>query len=141
MASAANPEDATDADTMDCQHLLACFAEPDIGLVAGDLRSLGYAPETHPQFCENVAQSLGGCSVQTPASGPTTPSDAFPDLNFARCPPFENYVIALQAREDQGENVDAEAQQLIQLSMSATFFILNERTDAWCEYVTPRLPR
>lgn len=134
-----------------CVGLLECAPQQNVKRIEADLRSLGYAPETDPMFCRNVAQSLDTCTAFT--STPSDPdSDALlqslwqhtgddaagPSLN--RCPPLETYAIDLQRRSDAGEDTSVEEANLVLLVSAASVHLINGRPEIWCNQIAAGLP-
>ncbi|MEL6689388.1 MAG: hypothetical protein AAFP28_03635 [Pseudomonadota bacterium] len=143
-------EDMAEAPTLQCEMLEQCFPAEDILTVETDLISFGYTPETYNRFCQDVAQSLGGCDAiasadpipPIPGLGTTTGDGTAGFLGpiFNRCLPLEEYMIDLQRREDAGEDTEAEAERLMLRITAATTHLMNGRSDLYCEEVTAGLP-
>ncbi|MEO0915624.1 MAG: hypothetical protein AAFY31_01365 [Pseudomonadota bacterium] len=140
---------------MVCANLSECFPREEILREEANLSHLGYTPENYPTFCQDVAQSLGGCLAQDEGVGPTgvgvgetsmldsTPTpdgDTLSGLVLGRCLALEEYAIELQRRSDAGEDTDAEGERLMLIVMAASQHLLDGRTDRYCAQITANLP-
>jgi len=142
---------ATGAGDLACEALRACFSNDDIQRVEADLMSYGYTPQTYERFCQDVAQSLGACTVDLGTGlSPPDPTDLAgfagqhlgktSDLwTMNRCLPFEDYMRQLQARSDAGEDVTVDAERLQLLIVSSQNLLLRGRSDVWCAAVAADL--
>ncbi|MCH2078133.1 MAG: hypothetical protein MK180_14850 [Rhodobacteraceae bacterium] len=156
VAIALDPDEAEEdagvgeAAAVQCEALTQCFPPEDILTVETDLISYGYAPETYNRFCQDVAQSLGGCDAVA-STDPVAPIPGLGigtgdgvtglfDPNFNRCLPLEDYIIDLEQRRDAGEDTTAEAERLMLAITAATKHLMDGHSDLYCEEVTAGLP-